>query len=104
MIREIADSNLCEHVCDTEKKRERDSSPFQTQLHKMCVNVNHFWGKLICNIDSSPPGAELKWQILASGLFPGVRSGVKAGERHRSLPTVHQHDLSYQKSCLGNTT
>lgn len=69
MIREIAGSSLCERVCDTERERERDSSPFQMLLHKMSVNVKHFWGKPICNIDSSPPGAELNgkyWPLDSS--------------------------------------
>jgi len=26
----------------------------------MCVNGKHFWGEPICNIDSNPPGAELR--------------------------------------------
>lgn len=59
VIREIAGSSLCERVCDRERERERDSFPFGTLLHKMCVNVKHLWGKAIRNIDNSPPGAEL---------------------------------------------
>lgn len=79
MIREIAGSSLCERVCD--KERERDSSPFQTLLKKKkCVNVKHFWGKPICNIDSRPSGAALKWYILASGLFAVSDQVSKQGE------------------------
>lgn len=67
MIREIAGSSLWERVCDTEG--EKDSSPFQTLLHKMCANVKHFWGKAICNRESSPPEAELNgkyWPLNSS--------------------------------------
>lgn len=78
MIREIAGSSLCERVCD--KERERFLPISDAAEKKKCVNVRHFWGKPICNIDSRPSGAALKWYILASGLFAVSDQVSKQGE------------------------
>lgn len=95
MIREIAGSSLYEHVCDG----EREIPPHFR--HKRHVNVKLFQAKSICNIDSSSPGAELngKFWPLGSSL---VSDEVKT-EKTNPLLAVHQHGLSYQKSCFHKT-
>lgn len=57
-----------------------------------------FQGKTICNIDSSSPGAELNgkhWSLGSSLASDEVKT-----EGDSPLPAVHQHGLSYQKSCF----
>ena len=101
MIREIAGSSLCERVCDRE--RERDSSPFQTLLHKMCVNVKHFWGKPIRNIDSSPPAAELNgksWPLDSSLVSDQVSKQRTVVHFQQCISTVYlTTSLALTKQC-----
>lgn len=65
----------------------RASPPFTTLLHKMCANET-FLGKLVCNGEHSPPGAELKWCMWGSGpeLVPHqVSQGRQRFCLHRSI-------------------
>lgn len=67
---------------------ERDSSSFQTLLHKRHINVKLFQGKPICNMDSSSPGAELNGEYWPWPLHWHQMQSKQRGRVHFSRASL----------------